>query len=318
MKMTTHHLPVSRRAIPIIGVLAVAVFAAGLWAAEEEWKAPSFRARKKNPVAADAQSISIGKTLYIQECLSCHGTVGRGDGSAAKDLEIPPGDLSSPSVADQTDGALFWKISTGRAPMPTFETLMTEEQRWHTVNYIRTLSTQVPVTTPRYDAPAPYRQAISSVVNPYLALIDHMAGDKSDVPTSQAQAIATAVETLATADPADLPEAARQPWLELTKALRQDVQKLEQSKDADEARLQLKSVSDSLTRLVQAFGHAGDAPLVLFLCDKSFDQAGASWLQNDDRSHHNPYSQSVNDPDCDQAVVSRLAPVVGKDGKSAS
>jgi hypothetical protein len=40
-----------------------------------------------------------------------------------------------------TDGEVFWKISKGiRGIMPAGENRMkTEEERWHVVNYVRTL-----------------------------------------------------------------------------------------------------------------------------------------------------------------------------------
>ncbi len=107
-----------------------------------EWKAPARAARKKNPIPSDANSIAAGKAVYVQECLSCHGTAGKGDGPAAKDLDPKPGDLSSQKVRDQTDGELFWKITTGKKPMPTFEMTLTDEQRWSVVNYLRTLGPQ--------------------------------------------------------------------------------------------------------------------------------------------------------------------------------
>ena len=109
-----------------------------------EWKAPTRAARKKNPIASDAASIASGKAVYVKQCLSCHGAAGKGDGPAAKDLEKPPGDLSNPKVWDETDGALFWKISEGKKPMPTFEKLATEEERWNVINYVRTLAPQPP------------------------------------------------------------------------------------------------------------------------------------------------------------------------------
>jgi hypothetical protein len=41
-----------------------------------------------------------------------------------------------------TDGEVFWKISKGiQGIMPSSERRMSEEERWHIVNYIRTLST---------------------------------------------------------------------------------------------------------------------------------------------------------------------------------
>jgi mono/diheme cytochrome c family protein len=107
---------------------------------DNEWKAPARAAKKQNPIPADANSIAVGKTVYTKECFSCHGTAGKGDGPAAKDLEKSPGNLSDPKMWDQTDGALFWKITTGKKPMASYENLLTEEQRWHVINYTRTLA----------------------------------------------------------------------------------------------------------------------------------------------------------------------------------
>jgi mono/diheme cytochrome c family protein len=109
--------------------------------AQEEWVAPVRAAKKKNPIPADEKSIALGKGVYIRECLSCHGTTGKGDGPAAKDLIRKAGDLSNPKMWAQSDGALFWKISEGRTPMPTFEKLIKDENdRWHVINYIRTFA----------------------------------------------------------------------------------------------------------------------------------------------------------------------------------
>jgi mono/diheme cytochrome c family protein len=114
---------------------------AALWAAANEpWVAPARASRKANPVPVDDQSLAAGKVLYAKNCLSCHGATGVGNGPAAKDLEKSPGDLSKPAMWDQTDGALFWKITTGRKPMPSFETLTTETERWQTINYVRTFA----------------------------------------------------------------------------------------------------------------------------------------------------------------------------------
>jgi mono/diheme cytochrome c family protein len=37
-----------------------------------------------------------------------------------------------------TDGEHFWKITTGRGGMPSFVKDLTEEERWHVINYINT------------------------------------------------------------------------------------------------------------------------------------------------------------------------------------
>lgn len=129
----------------------VALIAAGLaafvWAgistarAEDAtpWEAPPRAARKKNPVASDAASIAAGSAVYTKQCLSCHGEKGKGDGPASKELNPKPRNLSDESIAKESDGALFWKITEGRKPMPTFDKMITETERWQVINYVRAL-----------------------------------------------------------------------------------------------------------------------------------------------------------------------------------
>jgi len=40
----------------------------------------------------------------------------------------------------ETDGALWYKITTGRNPMPENKSILTENERWELVTYIRTLA----------------------------------------------------------------------------------------------------------------------------------------------------------------------------------
>jgi mono/diheme cytochrome c family protein len=104
------------------------------------WSAPARAARKENPTPADDNSRARGKELFTVGCLPCHGPSGRGDGPAAASLERKPGNLSDPKMWEQTDGAIFWKISEGNAPMPAFQEAFSEAQRWDIVNYVRTLA----------------------------------------------------------------------------------------------------------------------------------------------------------------------------------
>jgi len=104
------------------------------------WMAPARAARKQNPTPADEKSIARGKELFTVGCLPCHGPSGRGDGPAAASLERKPGNLSDSKMWQQTDGAIFWKMSAGNAPMPAFQEAFSEEQRWDIVNYVRTLA----------------------------------------------------------------------------------------------------------------------------------------------------------------------------------
>jgi mono/diheme cytochrome c family protein len=131
-----------RLAAGVCSIATAAFLAAACWGQEstEEWKVPLRAARKKNPIPADEKSIAAGKVVYVKECLSCHGTKGVGDGPGAKDLTKPPGDLTSAKVQQQTDGAIFYKVTEGRKPMPATDKTLTDDQRWQVVDYIRTFA----------------------------------------------------------------------------------------------------------------------------------------------------------------------------------
>lgn len=132
-----------KRKTPILLAAALTALVAAIAVAQdakpgEEWVAPARAAKKKNPVEVNDASIARGKELYTAECFSCHGATGKGDGPGVKDLEKKPEDLSLAKTQDQTDGALFWKISEGRKPMPAMAEKWDENKRWDVVNYLRT------------------------------------------------------------------------------------------------------------------------------------------------------------------------------------
>jgi mono/diheme cytochrome c family protein len=108
---------------------------------ESKWAASPDADKKTNPVASDEKSIAAGKILYTNNCKSCHGTKGKGDGPKSSELDKVPGDFTKEDFQKQSDGALFWKITEGKKPMPSFKKELTDEQRWQAINYIRTLAT---------------------------------------------------------------------------------------------------------------------------------------------------------------------------------
>src|ERR1035441_33599 len=124
----------------IVAVAGVALLlSAGIEKQATPWVAPSYADTIKNPLAGDAQSVADGKKLYGQYCAVCHGDKGKGDGIAAAGLNPKPANHTAEKVQSQTDGAIFWKTTTGRPPMAGYEKTFTATQRWALVNYIRTL-----------------------------------------------------------------------------------------------------------------------------------------------------------------------------------
>ena len=125
--------------LTIIGIISFA-FYSFTTLVQEEWKVPAKYQTMKNPIAAKTDA-AIGKSLFTKHCKSCHGAEGYGDGPKADDLKGNLGDFSSAEFQKQSDGALFYKTTTGRADMPEFaKKLSSDEDRWLIINYMRTLA----------------------------------------------------------------------------------------------------------------------------------------------------------------------------------
>ena len=96
-----------------------------------------------SPTGFTSATIVDGGTVFAQNCVSCHGGNGSGDGPAAKTLALPPADLTASHLWMHGDGELFWWISQGmRAPggapvMPGFAGTLDEDSRWAVIDYIR-------------------------------------------------------------------------------------------------------------------------------------------------------------------------------------
>ena len=103
------------------------------------WIAPTFSNSVKNPFVGNARAAAEGKEIYNQMCVLCHGLQGKGNGQAGLSLVKKPANFLALKVINQTDGNIFWKITNGKAPMAAYEELLTEDQRWKLVNYIREL-----------------------------------------------------------------------------------------------------------------------------------------------------------------------------------
>lgn len=106
------------------------------------WEAPASAKELTNPMAkfkTNDKVLKAGEKLFAVQCATCHGTSGKGDGPSAKFLEKHPQNLTKTEVQSQTDGEIFWKITKGKSPMPAFEKIINDNQRWMLVNYIRTL-----------------------------------------------------------------------------------------------------------------------------------------------------------------------------------
>jgi len=100
------------------------------------------------PFEPSSASIGAGRQLFVeQECDTCHGENGKGDGPKADelvddwDVPIRPGDLTRPYFANGKRDQDIYRVFTSAlngTPMPAFDDL-SDEQRWQLVDYVQSL-----------------------------------------------------------------------------------------------------------------------------------------------------------------------------------
>jgi mono/diheme cytochrome c family protein len=99
-----------------------------------------------NPFQPTPEAIAKGKAIFEGKgfCKACHGADGKG---FPKDLDLKgplPRDFTdSQWQAVRTDGELFWILkngSPGTDMAPFVPLVLTEEEAWHVILYVRSLN----------------------------------------------------------------------------------------------------------------------------------------------------------------------------------
>ena len=106
-----------------------------------EFKVPAEDAKKQNPIKPTESSMAEGKHLFTSQCVMCHGAEGDGKGDLAVSLELAMKDWRDPeSLRKWTDGELFYVLDKGKRHMPGQERRLKDDQKWHLMNFIRSLA----------------------------------------------------------------------------------------------------------------------------------------------------------------------------------
>lgn len=106
--------------------------------AENNWNVPADKKAKNSYIKFDAASAGQGEAIYTKNCVSCHGDPGKGN--SLKSLSPIPPDLSSAKTQELTDGEFFYILSTGRVIMPSFKDVLSEDERWRVISFIRSFN----------------------------------------------------------------------------------------------------------------------------------------------------------------------------------
>lgn len=108
---------------------------------QKPWVAPKEARSIKNPLENTDKSLLKGAQLFDLLCSVCHGETGKGDGVTLEYLNPKPANLTK-KVQNQTVGELYWKITTGRPPMQSYVNVLSVNETWQVISYIKTFKPQ--------------------------------------------------------------------------------------------------------------------------------------------------------------------------------
>ena len=103
----------------------------------QEWVVPADRANRLSTFPFNDENRESGEKIYTVNCMSCHGTPGKGN---YIDLVPSPGDPATDKIQRNRDGEIFYKIFSGRGQMPSFRSVLTTNEIWYVVSFIRSFN----------------------------------------------------------------------------------------------------------------------------------------------------------------------------------
>ncbi len=105
---------------------------------------PADYASKVNPFAGKADAVTAGKAIFSNNCATCHGDSGKGDGPSASVLNPKPGNLTY-TAQEANDAYIHWIVSEGGDAaklsnvMPSFKGTLSDDQIWQVTSFVKSL-----------------------------------------------------------------------------------------------------------------------------------------------------------------------------------
>lgn len=134
-------------------------------------------------------------------------------------------------------------------------------------------------------APREFLEALSPVIEEYLALKDALVEEDVAAANKDAEKLGSLVKGVK-ADRLD--EKARSTWEDLSKTVGEQLDNIAKAKEIAEQRKAFDPLSEAFAKLVMGFRHVLAKPLILFRCPMAFDNQGAYWLEGSEE-RRNPY-----------------------------
>jgi hypothetical protein len=103
----------------------------------QEWVVPDDKKGRLSTFSFTDDTRKAGEKLYLINCVSCHGTPGKGN---YLNLVPSPGDPATVKIQRNSDGEIFYKLTTGRGQMPSFKSALTSTEMWNVISFLRSFN----------------------------------------------------------------------------------------------------------------------------------------------------------------------------------
>ena len=103
----------------------------------QDWIVPQDRSDRNSPFEFDDESRQSGERVFNANCLLCHGNPGQANYQA---LDPIPDDPAGDKIQSNTDGSMHFKISEGHGLMPSFNNILSADDIWNVISYIRSFN----------------------------------------------------------------------------------------------------------------------------------------------------------------------------------
>jgi len=129
----------------LLATIGVVDFSASAHDKHGHSHAPASAKRLKNPLTANEENIAAGRSLFNQNCASCHGEDGKAKTDVAEAMTVKPTDLTDKKMQGITGGEIYWVITNGikKSGMPAFKKA-TANERWQMTLYVKHLMGEHP------------------------------------------------------------------------------------------------------------------------------------------------------------------------------
>lgn len=103
----------------------------------QEWIVPEEQKGKRASFGFSETSVKSGEAIFLTNCRSCHGMPGEANFIA---LVPSPGDPAGENFQKNSDGELYYKMREGRGQMASFKKILTIQQVWEVISFIRSFN----------------------------------------------------------------------------------------------------------------------------------------------------------------------------------